>query len=211
VGFISCWCEVFVEEVYDKGRHLILVRLPRPVEVAIEDTYLNLLGTTKPSMGYHISLLGPFHLLEGGAPETALSGVPAVCQRWEPFAVRISGLNVFRSPDQNVVYLDIVNPALLVALHRDLLEATAGLIIPQDDRYREWTIERYQPHVTLGLGLSDKELDSFLHSGLTHKLDESLEIKSIWLAGQAAHGPWRYLEEYPFGEMDRGAVAPSNP
>ncbi len=72
-----------MEETYNRARYVLVVRLPRQVEVRIEDAYLALAGTTKPVMGYHISLLGPFHVPdEADSPFLAnIGAVPAGVQR----------------------------------------------------------------------------------------------------------------------------------
>lgn len=185
-------------ELLTQTRYVLVVRVPRPVEVRIEDVYLHLAGATKPVMGFHITILGPFLFASGALPEFVAS-VTAVCRSWAPFSVSLSGLEAFREQDDNTIYLQIVDPQPLIALHDDLLAVVADLIVPQDERCHEWYITCYHPHVTLGLGLSDKELEAFLRAGETRHLKESFEVSSLWLAEQAPYGPWQYLTEFPFG------------
>jgi len=198
-----------VEETYDRARYVLVVRLPRQVEVRIEDAYLALAGTTKPVMGYHISLLGPFHVPDE-ADSQFLANIGAVCRRWQPFHLHIAGLGAFIARDDNVVYLHVADPDNIMALHRDLLEATRGQLIPQSDRDREWSFERYHPHVTLGLRLSDRELQQFLPMALGSELGETFQVTCISLAEQTPHGPWHYMIEYPLGSPAPGA-APDPP
>ena len=195
------------EETLAQTRYVLVVRVPRPVEVRIEDVYLSLASTTRPAMGFHITLLGPYFFSAGASPRF-MSKVSAMCRSWTPFSTRLCGLGAFKEKDDNAVYLQIVEPQILLALHNALLEATAGMTIPQDERYREWYVLSYQPHVTLGLGLSDRELEEFLRSSTLRQFDESFEVSRIWLAEQVPHGPWQYVAEYPLGapssgEMDR--------
>jgi 2'-5' RNA ligase len=194
-----------VDEAFEKVRYILLVRLPRTTEIRIEDAYLALLGTTKPVMGFHLTLLGPF-LLPSEASSSFLFGINAVCQRWQPFKLRIMGLGAFRTPDDNVIYLDVVDPGRIVALHDSLLAATAGQILPQSERHREWSFDRYHAHVTLGLRLSDRELARLWPIAEEHPIDESFEVSRIWLAEESPHGAWRYVAEYLFGTSD-----PSDP
>lgn len=187
-----------VAEGRERTRYALLVRLPRHVEVRIEDTYLALQGATKPVMGYHITLLGPFQLIDAGI-EALLEGVRRVCDVQRPFRVRIAGLDAFRSRDQNVVLLRITRPKRVIALHEALVSATANRVTPEDERYREWTIEHYVPHVTLGMYLRDDELAAFLNAGHAREVDERFEVTGIWLAAQEPQGPWRHVIEYAFG------------
>jgi 2'-5' RNA ligase len=184
-------------------RYALVVRLPRAVEVRIEDAFLGIAGSTKPVMGYHITLLGPC-LLQEGAFQAFAAAVTAACRRWSPFEVRVTGLGAFRAKDDNVAYLEIADPRNVVALHEDLLRATDGLVIPQDERYREWCTTAYQPHVTLGLGLSDAELEEFLRAGGQRRFDERFKVTRIWLAAQAPQGLWQYEGEYILGELGAG-------
>jgi len=165
--------------------------------VRIEDVYLSLAGTTKPVMGFHITLLGPCFLADPeGAKSQFMSRIRDVCRRRKPFRVRLRKLGAFRENDNNVIYLQVARPGAILALHRNLLAATSGLIIPQDERYREWYMTSYQPHVTLGLSLSDRELEGLLHEGTQRQFDESFETSRIWLVEQALQGPWQYVAEF---------------
>lgn len=183
-------------------RYVLLARLPREVEVRIEDAYLNPAGASRPLMGYHISLLGPFFLPDK-TRALALNSIAEVCRSHSPLAVRVAGLDVFRAENDNVVFIKIVNPEPLIALHADLTRATEGRIILQRDRCEDdQEIEEcYTPHVTLGLGLSDEQLEHFMHSAAaTRTLDATFEVASLWLADEAPPRPWQYVEEYALGK-----------
>ncbi len=149
-------------------------------------------------MGYHISLLGPYCLVKG-TPSPFLPPISRVCRQSEPFSVRLTGLGVFRTEDNNAVYLDIADPAPILALHNALLRATEGLTEPENEQLRIWTIDNYHPHVTLGLGMSDDDLEEFLRLGSERQVDLTFDVQSIWLAEQVPNGPWEYSAEYPLG------------
>ena len=182
----------------DRTRYALVVRLPREVEVRIEDTYLGLAGITKPTMGFHITLLGGFYLPEGAGIES-LCSIADVCARHQPFQVRIYGLGAFEAKENNVVYLHVTDANHIMALHDDLLEATSACIVHQNEQYREWNVDAYYPHVTLGLGLSDQELLAFLRDSANRVLDETCEISEVWLAAQHPDGSWRYIASYTLG------------
>lgn len=190
------------EEIRDQTRYALGVRVPREIEVRIEDTYLSFLGSTKPYMGYHITLLGPFYILESAESQFG-ANVANLCKRWQPFRVQVTGLGTFLRKDDNVVYLSIANPETLLALHADLLKTLADRISPQDEYFYKWDVKFYQPHVTLGLGLTDKRLEEFLSVAAACKFDESFEVSRIWLASQAQNGPWQYIASYPLGSTKR--------
>ena len=182
----------------EKPRYAVIIRLPRAIEVRIEDAYLSMLGTTRPIMGYHVTLLGPFYIMDD-CEGIAAQRVQAVCQRTEPFAIRLQGLGIFTEQDNNVVYVRIADPSRLAALHNTLLRETEGLIVAQNERYREWTAERYMPHVTVGLGMTDNELSEFLRGSFRFEVDATLEVTRLWLVEQRPRGPWQYVAEFTLG------------
>lgn len=182
----------------EKPRYAIIVRLPRAIEVRIEDAYLSMLGTTRPIMGYHVTLLGPFYIHENCEAITT-HRVQGVCQRTEPFAIRLQGLGTFTEQNNNVVYVRIADPSRLAALHNALLRETGDVIVPQNERYREWTAERYMPHVTVGLGMTDSELSEFLRGSFRFEIDATLEVTRLWLVEQRPSGPWQYVGEFLLG------------
>jgi 2'-5' RNA ligase len=179
-------------------RYVLLVRVPREVEVRIEDTFLSVIGATKSSMGYHLSLLGPYYLAEGQS-SPFLPAIARVCRTHGPFTLRLAGLGTFRTANNNAVYLGVTNPEPIIELHAALLEATAQFTVPQNAQMRIWTVDNYLPHVTLGLGMDDGDLEEFLRAGISRDVDATFVVNSIWLAAQAPNGPWEYVAEYPLG------------
>jgi 2'-5' RNA ligase len=198
-----------VDDANERERYALLVRLPRAVEIRIEDVYLNLASVTKPNMGYHITLLGPFHMARV-AHALFQTSVEAVCRHWSPFHLRITGLGEYKASDDNVVFLRIANPQDLTALHRDLLEATQDQILAQDERLREWNFQDFEPHVTLGLGLTDQELDHFMRAAAGCAFDESYEVTRVWLAGGISTGPWQYIASYTLGDSGDTEASPES-
>lgn len=199
-----------MEENLERTRYVFVLRLPRQVEVRIEDVFLSLLGITKPVMGYHITLLGPFYWAQD-ADRQSLSRVADLCLRRRPFTVRITGLDAFETRDSHAVYLRVAAPDDMVVLHNDLLDLTGEQIAFQDDQYREWNVEQFKPHVTLGLGLTDGELDAFLRLGAERDIDETFEAPGVWLVEQVPKDPWQYVADYPFGSDMQNESPPTEP
>jgi len=198
-----------VDHTGERPRYAVIVRLPRAIEVHIEDAYLSMLGTTRPIMGYHVTLLGPFYIRDQ-CEELVLQRVREVCGHTEPFAIRLQGLGAFTEQDNNVVYVRIADPTRLAALHKALLGETENLITPQNERYWEWTAERYMPHVTVGLGMTDDELAEFLRSSSRFEIDATLEVRHVWLVEQHPSGPWQYVAEFSLGD-DVEQAQPTSP
>ncbi len=176
-----------MEDRLDRARYALIVRLPRRIEVAIEDMYLNLLGTSKPSMGYHITLVGPF-LWNSEPEDEALREVARICERRHPFTVRLTTLRAFHGEDANAVYLQVSECEPLVALHTALLDMLRPNIMLQ----RELPEQGYVPHVTLGLGLTDAELEKVMQTSYDRTFDDRFTISEIHLVEQEPRLPWRH-------------------
>lgn len=183
----------------DRSRYALLILLPRAAEIRIEEIFLPLAGITKPTMGYHISVLGPF-FVRAERPDRLSELVPTACRPSPPFSVRLAGLGAFRSPGDNSVFIQIVDPKPVLALHEAMRRGLEPDLLLTDERYRAWNVNEYEPHVTLGLNLSDRELAQLLHVGQDHPFDLSFGVKEIWLAEQPPGAPWRMLRAFPLGQ-----------
>ncbi len=182
-----------------RTRYAIVIRVPRDIEVRIEDTYLSVIGVTKPSMGYHLTLLGPF-LLADSVAGPHLPAVTRLCREEAPFDVHLAGLGTSRSENSNAVYLGVADPDKVMSIHNRLLDVTRDITTPENETLRIWTIERYSPHVTLGLGMTDSELEEFLRLVQARDVQASFTVDRIWLVEQAPGGPWEFVAEYRLGE-----------
>ncbi|MFP3896544.1 MAG: 2'-5' RNA ligase family protein [Anaerolineales bacterium] len=200
-----------MEYLSDRARYLLVVRVPRTIEVAIEDDFLIPLGTTKPTMGYHITLLGPFYLPKE-RDHTALSrAVEGVCRRWQPFLVSVAGLGAFEKKDDNVIYLHPADPHRLVSLHEELLEATREHVALADIDFPEESRGPYLPHITLGLALTDRELAQFFRIVAKRIPEITFLVSALWLVAQESREPWRYVIGYPLDAARQGEVLSPDP
>ncbi len=188
-----------------RPRYALVVRLPRQAEARIADAYLWLPGITRPSMGYHITLLGPLLLSEGVGPE-AFEAARAVCARWGAFGVQIAGLGAFENDGVNTIYLGVVECDRIVPLHRALYEALDDRIDFASAQYRLWNESAYTPHVTLSLGLDERALMDLLATNQRRAVVVDVEVTSVWLVMQGPAGAWQFLAEYTLGE-EPGAFA----
>jgi len=179
-------------------RHALVLRIPRQQEVSIEDAYLGLAGLTKPVTSYHITLVGPFHFRRPFAEELE-EILASACSRWEPFDVRVRGLGAFEHPGDHLVYLGVANEEQVVALRGFLLKQLLPHLTPENDRVAQFTLASYHPHVTLGLGLSDAELQSILATAQRRVVDLLFRADCVWLMAQVGSAPWRYVRSFPLG------------
>jgi 2'-5' RNA ligase len=187
-----------LSEAQPRMRYALVARVPRSVEVRIEDLFLHIAGSTKSNMGYHITLVGPF-FMANDRDHRSLAGIAETCRRWRPFTVYLGGLGTYISPDNNAVYLHITDPAPISALNHDLTLALNGQIESQFVCEPESDRAGYRPHVTLALSLTDRELDEFLRVGSDELTGVSFQIDDLWLVQEMGGGSWRYLQCYPLG------------
>ncbi len=173
-------------------RYALVAPLPRALEVRIEDLFLGLLGTSKPIMGYHITLVGPFMWL-AEPDEARLGRVSELCATWPPFAVRLWGLSAFRAANSNAVYIPAHEAEDLIELHRVL----GAILDPAIALQRELPEQGYLPHVTLGLGLMDSELERVMADAQERGLDERFMVDEIHLIEERPSAPWRRIRAFP--------------
>ncbi|MGM0399684.1 MAG: 2'-5' RNA ligase family protein [Chloroflexota bacterium] len=200
-----------MEYFSDRARYALVVRVPRPIEVVIEDDFLIPLGTTKPTMGYHITLLGPFYLPEEQDHTAFSRAVQEVCRRWRPFLVSVTGLGAFEKRDDNVIYLRLADSHRLVALHEELLEATREHIAFADVEFLEESRGPYLPHITLGLALTDRELAQFFRTAADRIPQITFRVSALWLVAQESSEPWRYVVGYPLDTARQGELLSPDP
>ena len=192
-----------------KRRYVLAARLSRQVEVRIEDLFLSLPGATKPILGYHITILGPFFLPDE-VERNSLTGVSDACRRFHTFGIRIAGVGAFRAPDKNTAYLGVAEPEPLRSLYSALYAATEGQVAYQYD-YSGRDPSHFVPHVTLALDLADRELEMFLGGANDMLFDEAVDISEIWLAEQKPNSPWQYVTDYVLGDVPRPSQAAEEP
>jgi len=181
-------------DFHDKDRYVLVARVPREIEVHLEDLFLTLPGVTRPSMGYHITLLGPFSWLREVDAET-FEPIAALCRTWQPFTVTLGPLGAFLAADRNILYISASAKGQLKQLHQKLLEVLEGQItssVPMGNAYA--------PHISLALDLTDEELQMLLRSLPKEHLERTFQINLIWLARQSPSGPWEYIWHHELGK-----------
>ena len=181
-----------MDDPLTQSRYALVIRIPREIEVQIEDTFLTLVGITRPIMGFHITLVGPF-LWKGDANSAVLDQLAQSVQNYEPFQVTIGGSGAFVGEDANAVYIAVEqSPAL-----RELQARAHWLLRPHIVLQREIPPEEYIPHVTLGLGLTPEERDRALVALADRPITATLEVAELHLVEETAQSPWRAVRSFP--------------
>ncbi len=174
-------------------RHLLMLPLPRALQVRIEDRYLPSVGATRPSMGYHISIVGPFFWRDQDT-DAALETIARVCAATKPLRISLHHADVFRNaPDDNGVFIAVRPVWALRRLHRRLRRA-----LRQEIALQHQYGGLFRPHITLGLNLPAPSRDTLLRSA-RKPLDSRFEAAELWLMEQRPQDPWRPLFSFALG------------
>lgn len=161
-----------------------MIPLPRAVAVRIEDRFLPRLGVTRPAMGYHISLVGPFYWVDR-MTEDVLARLCRACAQAEPLQLTISGLDIFENaPDDCGVFLDIHPLRPMRQLHDQMLAALGESITLQYHRSGP-----YRPHITIGLNLPSQVCQSLRNTVVT-PFRARFRANELWLMEQQPMSPW---------------------
>jgi len=181
-----------VDDPLTHSRYALVIRIPRAIEVQIEDTFLALVGITRPIMGFHITLVGPF-LWNRDADSSVLDQLAQSVQSYDPFEVTIGGSGAFVGEDANAVYIAVEqSPAL-----RELQARAHWLLRPHIALQREIPPEEYIPHVTLGLGLTPEERDRALVALSNQPITATLGVVELHLVEEKPQSPWRAVRSFP--------------
>jgi 2'-5' RNA ligase len=170
-----------------------VARIPRPVEVRIEDAFLTLVGITRPIMGFHITLVGPFMWVAESPPPRALDRLARLCLRIQPLEVEIDGQGAFVGAESNAVYLRVRRDEALCRLQAQADHLLRAHITLQ----REFPPDKYVPHVTLGLGLSPDERDRALVILADAGFSATVAVRELHLVEEQPGSPWRPLLALP--------------
>lgn len=173
-------------------RYALVFLLPREVQLQIEDTYLHWQGITRPPMGYHVSVLGPFMVVEGHTLDD-LVVIADLCRKQPSFHLLLGEPGVFRNTTNQLAYLSLYNPDPMRALHGALLEGTLGIVAAPTPEYHLWTVEQYVPHVTLGIGLNEETAAEFLLYARRHPCSLRCQVLELSLLKQLGSGVWQHI------------------
>jgi 2'-5' RNA ligase len=174
------------------ARCALVARVPRPIEVQIEDAFLNLPGITRPSMGFHITLVGPFRWAEE-VPPRLLTRLARLCRRTVPLELAIAGPGTFSGDDSNAVYMGVDHTEALCTLQARVF----CLLRPYTLLQREPDPHGYVPHITLGLGLTPEERDHAFAGLEDRHLGASFAISELHLVEELPGSPWRVVRTLP--------------
>lgn len=177
-------------------RYALVYVLPHEAQSRIEDTYLHWQGITRPPMGYHVTVLGPFVIIDGHNQDD-LAVVTSLCLKQPSFRLVLGEPGVFQNAANQVAYLALHNPEPMRALHEVLLEGTRDIVAAPSPEYHLWTVEQYIPHVTLGIGLGENAVAEFLSFAQRYPLKLRCQVQDLRLLKQLGGGVWQQLARFP--------------
>lgn len=177
-------------------RYALVFLLPREAQLRIEDTYLHWQGITRPPMGYHVTALGPFVVVEGHTQDD-LAVIASLCLKQPSFHLVLSEPGVFQNAANQVAYLALHNPEPMRALHGALLEGTRDIVAAPSPEYHLWTVEQYLPHVTLGIGLGEDAAAEFLVFARSHPFKLRCQVQELSLLKQLGGSVWQQSARFP--------------
>ncbi|NWJ46022.1 MAG: 2'-5' RNA ligase family protein [Chloroflexi bacterium] len=149
------------------------------------------------SIGKQPNLSAHFH--------TVCRAIEEITPTINPFAVALSGYDVFRKPDCNVVFLKIADASPLWHLHQKLIEVLSRFY--PDGAADSLEGAKYHPHLTIGNKLSDIELAVLQHELDTgsYKLDFRFIAEEMGLLAQLPIADdrfdWRTISHFKFGSI----------
>ena len=180
-----------------RPRYVLVIQLPRSTELRIEDAFLGHIGVTRPAMGYHVTLLGPFCLIKGSA-EVLSALIDQICHTMPSFDLQLAGVKAFSSADNHIAYLQVGSIEPLLYL-RDRLLAD---LLSQDilvDPCPQIDTDVYLPHVTLSLELTYDELALLTESSSVRDFSATFTVNALALVAEQIGAPWRVEKVFPLG------------
>jgi len=192
-----------------EAQFAVILYAPTEVSTALDYVRFRYDPSFKMKIPPHITLKRPASI---GNPPNLPAHFHAVCRSIEeitpaiqPFTVELSGYDVFRKPDCNVVFLKIADSSPLWSLHQKLLDALSHFYIGGAADSLEG--EKYHPHLTIGNKLSDIELTVLQHELDTgsYKLDFRFTAEEMGLLAQLPNTDgrleWRTISHIKFGTI----------
>jgi 2'-5' RNA ligase len=187
------------EKVLSRQSFALTLYIPEYIDTALHDIRERYDPAAQAGIPVHITLKRFTSFLIMEDVEKIREALENFSGQIKPFQIKLNGYGVFRSPNHNVVFLEVKNPELLHQLHCQVL----GLLqkfVPQGgaDPYEG---ENYVPHITLGNALSDLDLIVLEHELAEHKdkLNFTCHINQMSLVvAFFQEGDWKVLQTFRF-------------
>ena len=176
----------------------VMILLPEALQREFERWTDQTEGTSWPVNGGHVTLLPPFQTAL--TPDAVVERVTAVCRAKDPFVLRLT--MPMAVPDRTrqdyfAVFLAVAEGAETgraeaSALHDDLDRALASY---KHDLLPEVSSRPFLPHVTLALGLSEREAGRVVRACAESSLaaEFSVDVVTVFAAPDAetTERPWQ--------------------
>jgi len=169
----------------------VAILLPAALQRRLERWAGETPGTSWPSSGGHVTLLPRFRTL---LPLKAVSDyIAAVCRKHEPFTLRLNvplAVADRTRQDYFAVFLaageDAESGRAAATALRDDLAAALGQY--REDLLPEVSERPYLPHITLALGLSEREASRIVRICMTAGLAAEFAVETVTLTARPAGG-----------------------
>ena len=139
----------------------------------------------------HITIKSPFLFRQSGA--VVVETLEAICERWGPFEIRLSGLGVFRN---SILYVRVDESKELNALHQEMLDDLAGFVESLSDR---WDGNGFTPHLTVADKLAPNDLSDVRRAVSDFRFHRRFTVDRIHLL--RGKGRWDITRSFPLGSQ----------
>lgn len=175
-------------------KYALVSYIPDPLASFLDTLRLELQPTCRPHA--HVTVLPPRQLC--GTAERAAREISRLAAEFEPFTVRLGGVEVF--PGSNVIYIALDSGCAELRAMYQRMNCGASKFKEQYS---------YSPHVTMAQELSGAGLDAAVSRARKRWADCGLEksfvVDRLWLVRSLDCACWEDVQDYTLG---RSALGP---
>ena len=200
------------------------ILLPEAVNRRLERWTHKLEGASWPAWGGHVTLVPNF--VELGGAGAARAALEALCLHEEPFLLRFGAPIAVQDStraDYSAVFLgiegvdsdsrsgnkselhdteEVVEDQHIFGLRQRILDVLEPL---REDMYPQLVMQKFLPHVTLALGVSELEAEKLVREIRAEPLTAEFKVEVVWLVTQT-FGEGGRFERQPIA---LGKIAPA--
>jgi len=164
--------------------YAVQILLPEALQMQFREWVALTPGATWPAWGGHVTLVPRFVPVDG--IEVVHRVLKDVCSRFPPFVLKLDRVIAaanWRRPHLQSLFLipsDTRHPGYRTVMR--LQEALVKALEPHKrDQHPEVSKHPFQPHITLTLGLSEREAADLLRAAINARLAVEFHVDEIWL------------------------------
>jgi 2'-5' RNA ligase len=187
------------EKALAKQSFALTLYIPQEINQTLEELRQRYDPAASANIPIHITVKRFTPFFHKSEIEELRQKLAEMSQQVKPFQITAEGYGAFHSPNHNVVFLEIKNPAPLRHLHFKILEILQDFY--PDAGADKFEGENYTPHITIGNALSDLDL-----AVLKHELSQQPELLHFsWEVNQMSlviaffqEGHWEIVQTFKF-------------